>query len=265
MMNISQPATTSSDISSITPENAASPISSAPNGPSLWRSILDTHGREILEFASDQFLDLATALRLETISGKDLVNLLTKAGRLSHREADVIDDDEVAPLVQAHNSGQPHLDANSAPTLRAERIGQDGGNSAPSPQASLVEVSRVPKRLKTNEHGSLGANGPGHTTRAQPTRVGPTPLEKQGSNGMKRRRRMQEQRLTSAMVGGNSGPGPGTKVAAPASRSVHVLKNLHTQRGVYPVPSSDAKEVSTQRIECIVITDTEPESSEDEN
>lgn len=85
---------------------------------------------------------------------------------------------------------------------------------------------------------------------------------------------MQEQRLTSAMVGGNSGPGHGTKVGtiprveASGPRSNNVVKRPHIQRVRFaPVPSPDAKQsqgISTQCIELVVITDIEPESSEDD-
>jgi hypothetical protein len=52
----------------------------------------DTHGKEILECVSEPFLDLATALRLETINARDLVSLLAKAGRLGYRDTNIIED-----------------------------------------------------------------------------------------------------------------------------------------------------------------------------
>ena len=39
------------------------------------------------------------ALRLETISARDLVHLLAKAGRLGYKETDVVEDDAGDPLV----------------------------------------------------------------------------------------------------------------------------------------------------------------------
>jgi hypothetical protein len=63
----------------------------------------------------------------------------------------------------------------------------------------------------------------------------------------------------SAMASGKSVPGPGTKIpsvlqvnASPAPGS-----EPHIQR-------RESRGISTQRIELVVITDTEPESSEDD-
>ena len=95
------------------PKDAAPSIKSAANGPSLLPSILDVHGREILERASDQFLDVAMALRLETINARDLVNLLDKAGRLGYSETDVDDDGEaVRPVDEVHQGARIRLDRN---------------------------------------------------------------------------------------------------------------------------------------------------------
>ena len=62
----------------------------------LWRTILDAHGREILDCASDQFLDLALSRRLKTIEARELVSLLARAERLGYIEMDVVDHDETA-------------------------------------------------------------------------------------------------------------------------------------------------------------------------
>jgi hypothetical protein len=93
---------------------------------------------------------------------------------------------------------------------------------------------------------------------------------------VKRRRggtKIQKQRFTSATVDGNSRPGPSTKIGPvlgvkdPVPRSGNPVRRPHIQRGVGPVPSSDAKQsqgVSAQHVELIVIIDTESESSEDD-
>jgi hypothetical protein len=82
---------------------------------------------------------------------------------------------------------------------------------------------------------------------------------------------MQKPRRTSSMVGENSWTGPGTKVGPvlgvkdPVPRPSTVVKRPHIQLG--PAPSSVAKQsrgISAQRIELVIITDTEPESSEDD-
>jgi hypothetical protein len=109
-MNISKPAarspndtslslTQSSSGDTIILNDAPPPIGSAVNGLSLWRTILDIHGREILECANGQFLDLTMAFRLKTISARDLVSLLAKAGRLGYREANIVEGDAADPPV----------------------------------------------------------------------------------------------------------------------------------------------------------------------
>ena len=76
-------------------KDAASSIGNVSNDPSLGRSILEAYGKEIFEFASDRFLDLAILLRLKTINAGDLVNLLAKAERLRYSKTDVIRDEDV--------------------------------------------------------------------------------------------------------------------------------------------------------------------------
>lgn len=190
-MNISAPSSidTSSSLTqpsssdTLAPKDAAPPIRGATNGPSLWRSILDTHGKEILECASDQFLDLATALRLKTINARDLVSLLAKAGRLGFRETDVVEDETVGPLTHEADEG---LSTSFAPNLPGERTSQGRSDSTASPQPSPIEPSRELKRRKLDKYG----------------------------NEIRRRGgvRVRGPRLTSAMASGKSGPGPGIKV-----------------------------------------------------
>jgi hypothetical protein len=127
-MNISKPAALSpidtssgltkpSSSDTIILKDGTPPIGSSTNGLSLWRSILDTHGREILECASNQFLDLAVVLRLETTGASDLGILLAKAGRLGHGPTDVIEGDVVDPLVHELNEGTQPVSMKSASTL----------------------------------------------------------------------------------------------------------------------------------------------------
>jgi hypothetical protein len=239
------------------------PKGTAANGPSLWRTILDTHGREILECASDQFLDLAIALRLETISARDLVELLAKAGRLGYMETDIIESDAVDPLAREADKG---LDASFSSTLPTERTGQGCSDSTPSLQPSLVEASRKLKRRKTDERESLHIKELSHTT-AHPVRLSSASPGKYGGNSVMQRSggvKTQKLRLTSAVRSGNSQPGSaGVKDADP--RSGNAIKRPDIQRG--PALASDAKQsqgISAQHIELVVITDSEPESSEDD-
>ena len=82
---------------------------------------------------------------------------------------------------------------------------------------------------------------------------------------------MREQRLRPAIESGKSGSGPRTKVEtvlqvkAPAPKANNFLKRPHICRSVLPVSSSDTKQsegVSALRIDFVVISATEPESSE---
>jgi hypothetical protein len=133
-------------------------------------------------------------------------------------------------------------------------------DSSPPPQPSPVDVSREPKRLKTNKHKPL------------PVRSGPVALEKQGKHSVNRRSgavKMQN-RLTSTIIHRDFRSGPSTKIAAllrvkdAAPRPVNAVKrpHIHCSRA----PSSNTKQtwgISALRIELVIITDTEPESSED--
>jgi hypothetical protein len=209
-------------------------------------------------------------LRLGTINARDLADLLAKAGRPRHIETDIVEDDVGERLAHEARGTRLRLDANPASRLPGQKIGQGRGVSTSSPQPSLVRASREPKRQKPDERESVGVNGPSRTE-ARRTRPGPGPLEKQGSNNVQRREggvRMREQRLRSAMESRKSGPAPGTtvgtvlQVEAPAPRASNLLKRPQIQRGVLPVSLSDTNQsegVSVQRINFIVISDTEPE------
>jgi hypothetical protein len=216
-------------------------------------------------WTSDQFLDLATAQRLETINVRDLVNLLARSGRLGYKEMDVVENDAVYPLVHEAHEGGP----------RVERKGHSCSDSTTSPQSYQVQESREPKRQKTDELGALRVNGP-PSTRDQLTQPGPARLGKQCSNTVKRKGgvRMRGQRLMSATASGQSGPRPGTKVGtvlqveAPAPRSSNFLKRPHIQHGIRPIPSTNVKQsqrISAQYIDLVIISDTEQDpSGEDE-
>ena len=160
-------------------KDAAPPIGSAANGSSLWHSILNTYGKEILKFASHEFLDLSTALRLETINAKDLDSLLAKAGRLGHRDISIIEHNKVDSLIQQVDDGtQPSRSGHFSPTLPRTRTGQGRSDSTAARRPSPAEASRGPKRRKTSLPHA----------RARPTRLAPAPLEKKGTNNAKLRR-----------------------------------------------------------------------------
>ena len=79
-------------------------IGKAATGSPLVRAILESYGKEILESASDQFLDLAVEVRLQTISARELVKLLAKANRLGYQEAGIVDNENGTRPVQGGNA-----------------------------------------------------------------------------------------------------------------------------------------------------------------
>ena len=81
---------------------AAPPFELASTGSPLMRKILDTHGKEILESASEQFLTLALEKRLETLPPGDLLKLLTN--RIGCQKSDGMDDEFGAPAVLRGNA-----------------------------------------------------------------------------------------------------------------------------------------------------------------
>lgn len=232
------------------PKDAALPIGSAADGPSLWHSILDTYGKEILKCASREFLDLATAARLEAINRKDLTNLLAKAGRLGYKDSNSGEHNAVGSLVQEANGDT--LGANFASTLPGARTGRARDSTASS-RPSLVEASRGPKRRRTDDREPLGIDSLPRA-RAHPARIAPTPLEKHGSNNVKLGRGdvgLREQMLISAMASGSSG------LRTPAPRASHALKRVRFEHGVCPGASSGVKQTPgtlAQRIDLVVIS-----------
>ncbi|KAH7378856.1 hypothetical protein BKA64DRAFT_728065 [Cadophora sp. MPI-SDFR-AT-0126] len=71
-------------------------VGTATTGSLLVRTILKAYGKEILESASEQFLDLALEVRLQIIRLRELAKLLTKANRLGYQENDTVDDENSA-------------------------------------------------------------------------------------------------------------------------------------------------------------------------
>jgi hypothetical protein len=220
---------------------------------SLWRTILDAHGRQILEYASDQFLDLAMARRLETIKAGDLVSMLAKADRLGHSEVDVVDDDEtVRPVHESPGIALSRVNAISTSTPPGDMVSQSGSDSTDSPRPSAIEGPRGPKRLKTNIHGSLLVKGPCRTSNGYAVRPGPAPLSRQGSCGAE----------TSPRAAGKPGRG------SPVLPSGNVLKRQSMWPGVRtkcrpethgaPPQTRQRQGISAHYIGVVVISDSEP-------
>ncbi|KIM92725.1 hypothetical protein OIDMADRAFT_62302 [Oidiodendron maius Zn] len=206
-------------------------------------------------------------MRLETIKARHLISLLVMAGRLGYKDTNSGEYNAVDYLVQEANKDT--FGANSASALPSTRSGHGRSETTATPRPSPVEASLGPKRRKADECGSLG---PPHAS-AHPTRLGAGPLDKQKSNNMRRNRvrvGMREQGHTSAMASGKPGSGPGTTVkSVPQPRAAvlqlsNVLKRPYIRHGVCPIRSSDSKQsqgIYRQRIEFVVITDTQLESS----
>jgi hypothetical protein len=236
--------------SAIITKGGISPVGTAANERSLWRSILDTHGEEILKCASDQFLDLATALRLESINTRDLVGSLAKAGRLAYKSTNVVDGNAVDCLQHRADEGTQTclvtLPPSKVPDVERD-LGSDSSASEPSP----ADASHGSKRRKKNDDGVLSYKGL-RRARLHPRRPGPATLEKRNGNNMRQREcmRMRGQTHTSDMASGKSGVEPPTDVGAvlqakaPCPRSSTAMKSRH--------------------VDFVVISDTEQETSGDD-
>lgn len=159
-MDIAMPSALNS-VDSANPSRAAvfkgaAPSTGRAEDLSLWRQILDTHGSQILGYASSEFLDLAVARRLQTIGSRGLVNVLAKAGRLGFNETDVISDNETdEQTVQAVHETQGRARSRHATgtlmplTPPSERVGQ--GDSDPTDLSRASPIDRRPKRLKARK------------------------------------------------------------------------------------------------------------------
>jgi hypothetical protein len=219
--------------STTTLKGAAPPIETAANR-SLWRSILDTHGKEILQCASDQFLDLAAGLRLERISARDLVRLPAKAGKLGPKSTNIVKVNALDCL--SHEAIQGTNSASKVPDA-----GTDHGSNCTGSEPSLAEASRGRKRCRKNKDVSLSSNFKGLPQgKADPTQPGPTALEKQPGNNVRQRGGMRRQDQTH-MASGKPDLGPSTNVAAvlqseaPSQRSSTAIKRPLFWRSVRPI------------------------------
>lgn len=235
--------------STTTPKGAIPPVEIAGNGP-LWRSILDTHSKEILQCASDQFLDLAAKLRLERINARDLVRLPAKAGELGSKGTNIVENNALDCLPhEANESTQASLATHSA--SKVPDAGTDHGSDSTASEPSPAEATRGPKRRKKDEGQSLIFNGV-HRTTAHPTRPTPTTPEKQNGSPVRQRMgsvRIRDQAHINDMASGRPDRGPPTKV-----------ETMKRRRGVLPI-ATQSQGTMPEGMDFIVISDTERESS----
>ncbi|KFY09710.1 hypothetical protein V492_05373, partial [Pseudogymnoascus sp. VKM F-4246] len=88
----------------------------------MTRVLEDEQGR-ILEVASEhykKFLDRAMAMRLETISAKDLVAVLAKAKRLGYDEMDLVEADEIVVPAERAEENEPSDSEEAEEKLQVE-------------------------------------------------------------------------------------------------------------------------------------------------
>jgi len=149
----------SSAPSSIAPHSSSHTTSDAVTAPSirkaatgspLVRVILESYSKEILESTSEQFLDLAIEVRLQTISVSQLVKLLTKANRLGYQETDIDDDENSARPIQGGNTNtRLKPDVTGTLKLPTTITGQCRPHSIALSQPLSLEKSRAPNRTNT--------------------------------------------------------------------------------------------------------------------
>jgi hypothetical protein len=249
------------------------------------RAILESYGKEILESASDQFLDLAVGVRLQTIGTKELMNLLAKAKRLGYQETDIIDDEEgVRPVQEANAGSQLKHSGIEAPKPRATIVSQRRPLSTASTQPPSSELSLAPNRTNTAQvrrDESLSANA--HLNAPDTQRA--APFEKADGYSIRSIQgdaSVQNWVSTATRTAEKQGEREcsktrsGARVAAHVARSGSVLKRTRAQdvRGgvqsrrhrklVRTSAGKSSPSTSTQALEVVVISDSEPESEDDD-
>jgi len=217
-------------------KDTAPSIGKAATSSPLVRSILDAYSKEILKSASDQFLDLAVGVRLQTIGAKGLVKLLAKAKRLGYQETDIIDDEEgVCPVQEANAGSRSKPNEIETPKPRATLASQRRPLSSTQPPS--LEESRTSNRTNTSQvrrDESLSANA--HLTAPNTQRAAPS--EKAGGDSIRSIQGItgiQDRVSTAVKTTGKQGEGEcsktgsGARAVAHVARSSSVLKRTRAQ------------------------------------
>jgi hypothetical protein len=249
-------------------------IGKAATGSHLVRAILESYGKEILESASEQFLDLAVEVRLQTIGARELVKLLAKANRLGYQETDIVDDENGAcPIRGGNASSQSKPDTIGTPKPLVTIAGQCRPHSTASSQPLSLEKSRTPNRTNTAQilqDELLSASAHLNAQRAAPSgKEGGYSIQSiQGIAGI------QDEVSTAARKQGQrecSRTGSGPRVAAHVARPRNVLKRTraqdmggavqsqHPRKLVRASAGKSSLSISAQPLELVVISDSEPE------
>jgi hypothetical protein len=270
----------------VTLKGASPSIGKAATGSPLVRAILESYGKQILESASDQFLDLAVRVRLQTISERELVKLLAKAKRLGYQETDIIDDEDgVRPVQEANAGSRSKPNGIETPKPRATIAGQRRPFSTASTQPPSLEESRAPNRTNTAQvrrDESLSANA--HLN--APNTQSAAPSEKAGGysiRGIQGVAGMQDGASTAARTAGKHGERECSKTRSGARVAAHVasfsstLKRTRAQevRGgvqsrrprklVQTSAGKSSPSISAQPLEVVVISDSDLESEDGED
>lgn len=257
-------------------------VGTAATGSLLVRTILEAYGKEILESASEQFLDLAVEVRLQTISARQLVKLLANANRLGYQETDIVDDENGARPVQGGNANsRSKPDATRTPKPPTAIAGQCRPHSTTPSQPLSLEKSRAPNRTNTaqalrDKPLSVDAhlNAPDAQSAAPSGKEGGYSIKSiQGVAGV------QDEVSTAAGTAGKRGQRECLTAgsAAHVPRSRNVLKRtraqdmgggVQSQRPRKLVRASAGKSslsISAQPLELVVISDSEPEPEDDDD
>ncbi|KIN03078.1 hypothetical protein OIDMADRAFT_27538 [Oidiodendron maius Zn] len=259
-------------------------IGKAATGSLLVRAIMETYGKEILESASEQFLDLALEVRLQTISTSELVKLLAKANRLGYQETDAVDDENGA-------CAHPVQGANANSRSKPDAIG-----TGKSPGAIAGQINRPvirPYPATPSQPLSLEkTRAPNHTNTAQILRDEPfsanthlnaqkvAPSAKEGDYSIQNMQGVagiQEEASSAAGTAGKQGQREcsrtrsGPQVAAHVAWSRHALKRTQAQdmgggvqsqrpRKLARAPARKSSlSISAQPLAIVIISDSEPE------
>ncbi|KAH9203979.1 hypothetical protein DL95DRAFT_398890 [Leptodontidium sp. 2 PMI_412] len=275
-MMSSAPSSVAPDQSSQATSDAvtAPSIGKAATGSPLVRTILEAYGKEILESASEQFLDLAVEVRLQTISARELVKLLAKANQLRCEETDIIDDENGAHPVQGGNANsRSKPDAIGIPKPPGAIAGQCRPHSASSSQPLSLKKTRAPNHTNTAQvlrDEPLSANTHLTAQRAAPSaKEGGYSIQSiQGVAGI------HDEVPTAAGTAkklGQTMTGSGSPVVARVARSRNASKRglaqdtraeVQSQRPrklVRPSAGKSSLSISAQPLELVVISDSEPE------
>ena len=253
-------------------------VGTAATGSLLVRTILEAYGKEILESASEQFLDLALEVRLQTISPRELAKLLAKANRLGYQENDTVDDENGASPVQGGNENlRSKPDAVGTPKPRGAIAGERGPHCATPSQPLFLKNARAPNHTKTSqvlqdEHISANTHLPAQKAAPSAKEGGDSHQSIQGVASIHDE---VPAPAGPAKKRGQTTTGSGSRVVACVAKSRNASKRglaQDTRGGVQKrrprklfraSTGKSSLSISAQPLQLVVISDTEPELEDD--